>query len=817
MENLPTFDRARAAAVIATGLIDAPAEARFEPFIQLARKLTKAPLAFVTLVLPDRQYFPSATGFTEPVASRRETPLHQSLCRHVVDEARPLIIRDGRRDARFAHHGAITELGLQAYLGCPIIDEAGLVLGSVCVADREPHAWTDDDLETVRVLGEGVRAELLRRTAERARREMESSTFAERELLVQVLQTSVAAIMVLDPQGRILFCNASAERVLGMKRTTIEGLSFDAPEWHATALDGGPWSEEDQPFTRVLRTEQPVFDVQHAIEWPNGEIRFISVNGAPIHDAQGKLERLVFLVNDITEQHLARQSFRRAAEQFAQAFRLSPHFALLCERAHGRIVEVSDGFTRSLQLPRQSCLGQKLDALPIRFPGELLTQLFDPPIPNSPDQTFELSLQSANGRLRSITARVHEMEVGDERFMLLAGQDLTDQREQEQQRLSLETQLREAQKVEVVGRLAAGLAHDFNNILTAIIGNAELLSYTVARDPDALESVNLIKRAGQRAAEQIKQILNFSRRARSDLTTVPVGAVMREVVDLFRSRLPQTVELRLTEPPTDWCVTANSGQLHQILMNLLTNAAHAVAGKGRILLQASLPTDSTSTLQIEVEDNGGGINPVHLPLIFEPFFTTRREGTGTGIGLALARSIARSFAGDLTVVDAPDRGTVFRLTLPRPAAETNAAPSTPPFVGVPAAVTAPPTRHASVLLVDDDPEVLLTGRLMLEQMGHTVDATNDATAALESLRHQPDTYDLLITDNLMPVLTGVDLLKRLRQDEVRLPVVVTSGYGSIHEHLDELRQLNAVFVPKPFSLEQLARGIDQIMQPSPLR
>ena len=204
---------------------------------------------------------------------------------------------------------------------------------------------------------------------------------------------------------------------------------------------------------------------------------------------------------------------------------------------------------------------------------------------------------------------------------------------------------------------------------------------------------------------------------------------------------------------------------------------------------------------IEIEDHGTGIDAVNLPTVFEPFFTTKRSGAGTGIGLSLARTIARSFEGELTVDSQLGSGATFRLLLPRCPATTTA----------PAPITAPaPTESRTklnVILVDDNPSVLNTGTMLLEQLGHHVVATDNPEAALESLSSGKNHFDLIITDNLMPKLTGVELIQELRRRGVDTPIILVSGFGTARAQIEKLATRRTRFLPKPFTLKELAEHI----------
>ena len=510
MALAPLQDPARLAAIDATQLVDTPPEECFDRYTRLAQNVLGVEMAIVSLVLDERQFYKSSVGLPESLASERGSPISVSLCRIVVETRSPLIIHDGLNDPSYFDHAAITDLNIQSYLGVPMFDESGHILGTLCVANQTPKVWHDSDVETLTTLSSAVCNEIKLRKSEHEQRITLQSARSERQLLVHILDASIAAITLLDTDGKIVFCNEAAEQVLGLTPSTIEGRLYNDPEWKSTDVDGGPFAEEQYPFIRVLRTGKSVHDIRHGIEWPDGTRRVISVSGAPLRDESGEISQLVFLVADITEQHAASQILTRAAEQFSKAFCLSPSFVVLCRHSDRAIVEVSEGFMNSLQLQREQCLQQRLDHLPAGFSTKSLDTLFSVDQTHAQSDKLDLRLQATDERLRLVEVRSQVIEVGSEKFLLIAGQDLTDQRAEKQHRASLERQLSEAQKAEFAGQLAGGLAHDFNNILTGVHGHAGLARLSAKGNAELLSYVREIEHSAERASELCQQMLDYS-------------------------------------------------------------------------------------------------------------------------------------------------------------------------------------------------------------------------------------------------------------------------------------------------------------------
>lgn len=802
------LDPARLDAIRATELLDTPAEECFDVYAREARKTLHSEMAIVSLVMSDRQFYKSCLGLTGPLENKRESPIAFSLCKIGVERRKPVVICDGQAEAEYANHPAITELKIRSYLGVPLFDENDYALGTLCVANLEPRQWTEDDIETLAVLARGVRNEIL---LHKLRLQRQASKGWE-GLLGKILETSIAAVTVLNPEGEIIFCNAAAESVLGLKPSDLEGRRYNAPEWKSTDVGGGPWPDEKSPFQRVMSTGEPVHDVQHAIEWPDGTRRILSISGAPILDEAGRIAQVVFQVTDITEKHETTQRLAKVAEQFQLTFRTSPNVALLCDQESDTVVEVSAGFLHALKTTREFCVGKQLGDLGMGFTPEKIAALRS--IQSVPDsKPLRLHLQASDNEFRLISVHAQTLEVGHRLYTRITGSDLTKQKRADQRRLALEAQLREAEQVEIVGRLASGLAHEFNNTLTAIIGHSELAARHIDSTNPAQRSLGVIKTAGQRAVEQVRQILSIGGRHEGESRGADVGAVIDECIRLARTQIPPEVQIKVRLPDSGVVVSLASTKLHQIISNLLKNAIQAVGKRGMIEIAVDAgsrvdPSDSSAgnSVIIAVRDDGPGIDPVNLDKVFEAFFTTKEPESGSGIGLTLVRTIARGHGGDIVVASEPGQGAVFRVELPcLQMVDEQAATSKDPF-GMRAG-----HRPAKILVVDDDEALLTTSCMLLEQLGHQPTKTTDSRAALQSLLNGESAFDLLITDNLMPHLSGLELVQELRNQNHPIPILMVSGYGVAREQIDRLKEQSVIFLPKPYTLPELSDAINRAL------
>ena len=420
---------------------------------------------------------------------------------------------------------------------------------------------------------------------------------------------------------------------------------------------------------------------------------------------------------------------------------------------------------------------------------------------------------SMEGKQRFFLTSKFAIRLNDGTGLFLVGiaQEITELREAETRRIEIERKMLEAQKLESLGVLAGGIAHDFNNILTAILGHAGLASSNPHTDPGTLKSIKQIELAARRAGELCHQMLAYAGRHRLSTGPLDLGALIGETLPLLEVSLPKSARLSLQLSPDLPSVVADPTQIRQILMNLLLNAAEALppAG-GEISVKTSLvhadakvfaacihqpPHPAGPYVCLEVTDTGSGMSPETLAKIFDPFFTTKF--TGRGLGLASLLGIVRGHKGAIRVVSQPGVGTSFFIYLP---ASTTLAPAP--------AMTAPLPLSAkrTILLIEDEPSVRETTRLMLEALDCTVVTADDGPAGVDIFRKNPARPTLVLLDLTMPGLSGREVFSLLRADRSDLPILLISGYSELDAE-DMLAEPKTDFLAKPFTLNELREKI----------
>ncbi|HZR17834.1 MAG TPA: response regulator [Verrucomicrobiae bacterium] len=524
--------------------------------------------------------------------------------------------------------------------------------------------------------------------------------------------------------------------------------------------------------------------------------QLVTQRTSELQSANDKLKR------EITDRLQMEKALRLSEERFSKAFRASPIPLAIQSLREERFIDVNEGFQKLAGFTREELIGHTPEELNFwSEPGAgraLLKKLHqEMSVLNLPCR-----LRSKSGQTREALLSVELFELDGEPFLLTIAEDITEQ-------IKLENQLRQAQKMEAVGQLAAGVAHDFNNILTVINGHASLL--LAAKPPESPDrrSLQSIAAAADRASKLVRQLLTFSRKQFIQVQSLDVGHALASIAEMLPRVLREDVAVEIKAQPELPPINADAGMIEQMLMNLAVNARDAMAGGGRLALEARLVEITAETAQqnqearpgkficLSVRDTGCGIPPEILPRIFEPFFTTKPVGKGTGLGLATVYGIAKQHDGWIEVQTQVEQGTTFNIFLPVSECKPE-APAAPPV--------ARNLKGGSetLLVAEDEDEVRDFAVQLLKSHGYNVVCAASGPEALQKWSERKNEIQLLLTDMVMPGgLTGRQLGERVLQEKPSLPVIYTSGYSPGMAGRDLALLEGANFLAKPYGPARL--------------
>ena len=478
--------------------------------------------------------------------------------------------------------------------------------------------------------------------------------------------------------------------------------------------------------------------------------------------------------------------------------------------ATGTIEFVNGTAERVFGKHRKDLIGRPVEALVADAPAGVQFR--------EPGEASELLARRGDGSTFPIELSVSTARVGGRTVFTSFVRDVSDRKHAEEQRAQLEAQLRQSQKLETIGTLAGGVAHDFNNILAGVIGYVELALGALPAESQIRDDLLEVKRAGWRGADLARQILVFSRRTETKRQLVALDEVVVEALKLLRATLPSTIKIEPRLSPDTPLVLADPTQMHQVLMNLCTNAGHAMPHGGRLEVRLGVvdlvagSTIASATLppgpyvQLTVQDTGHGMDRATLERIFDPFFTTKAPGLGTGLGLSVVHGIVASHDGDIAVESTPGVGSTFRVFLPPARAHAKAAEETTPT---------DVSGHEHVLVVDDDAMVAAVTRRVLERYGYRVTLRTSSVEALALLQRDPGQFDLVLTDYTMPQMTGMDLARAAHQLRADLPILLASGLGEVPSVAERQALGIRELVMKPASPRDLGSAIRRALNRIP--
>jgi two-component system cell cycle sensor histidine kinase/response regulator CckA len=631
----------------------------------------------------------------------------------------------------------------------------------------------------------------------------------------RIIETTSEGIWVVDATNKTTFVNRRMAEMLDYRADEMIGESVKA-------FILGPPSEVDERFRR--RRDGASEQVEVCYRKKDGTELWAVLATTPLFDAAGIYEGALAMVTDISSRREADATRAQLA-----AIVKSSNDAIFSKGLDGTILSWNEAAERLYGYTRAEAIGQ---------PASMLTA------PGFRDEVFEILARVARGEVVeqldtmirrkddslvdvSLTVSPTRSASGEIVGASAIARDVTERRRAERAEKSLretEEQLRQAQKLEALGQLAGGVAHDFNNILSVILGYTSIMIEELAGGDPMRDDVTEIHEAGLRASELTRQLLAFSRKQVLQPRVIAVASVVARAQKMLRRLLGEDIELVLVDTLESTAVKADPGQLEQVIMNLAVNARDAMQSGGRLLVETgrvALSDDEAQRMAVAagtyvtltVSDSGAGMDEAVLARVFEPFFTTKEKGKGTGLGLSTVFGIVTQSAGHVSVTSEAGKGTTFRILLPA----TDATPDGAETRGQVIAATPGPRPSEVILLVEDEAQVRTLACSILRRAGYRVlDAANAGEALLICEQHA-GTIDILVTDVVMPRMGGHPLALRLREQRAGLRVLYVSGYtdDTVLHHGVELGQL--AFLAKPFTPQSLTAKVREVLDaPAPV-
>ncbi len=546
------------------------------------------------------------------------------------------------------------------------------------------------------------------------------------------------------------------------------------------------------------------------------EIRTARSIGKVVFDEKGNPKRTWGTFQDITERKQAEEALKKSEEKFSKFFFSSPTWLAVTRLEDGKYLEINNAFERYTGFSREETIGRSSLEIGLWGDTERRERLIKIARKYGGFQEQEVVFRTKLGDPLPALWSAIVVEIDQEDCLLSTVMDISELKRAEKEKESLHMELHQAHKMEAIGNLAGGIAHEFNNVLGIILGNAELAIDDVPDWNPAKESLQQIRKASFRAREVVRQILSFARKTMTGLKPLEINTVVNESLKLIRASIPTMIDMQQNISSEPQMVLGDPTEIHQIVINLCTNASHAMKETGGILEVgiSEVTLDEMSAARYEdlslgdfvkltVRDSGEGIAPEVLEKAFEPYFTTKEFGAGSGMGLAVVYGIVKKCKGAINIESTVGEGTTVEVLLPKIEEEAPAKKKIEDDL---------PNGNERILLVDDDPSIANILRQMLERLGYTVSPMTDSVQALALFQSNPDDFDLVITDMSMPKMSGTQLAGELMKVRKNVPIILCTGHSDIVNE-EKAKEIGVKgFAMKPLDKGKLATAVRAVLE-----
>jgi PAS domain S-box-containing protein len=644
--------------------------------------------------------------------------------------------------------------------------------------------------------------------------EKEVVSFKQIEASLRESETILRSIFRAAPTGIGMVCdrvikkaNERLCKIIGYTREELLGKS-------ARILYG---TDEDFEYVGREKYEQIRERNTGTVETPwqrkDGTMIDVLLSSSPI-DPNDLSIGVTFTALDITSRKQVEKDLRESEEQYRSLFKNNHSVMLLIDPETANIVDANPAALSFYGWSYEALTRKKMFDINTLKEEQVFGEMEKAKMEKRKHFYFRHCL--ASGEIRDVEVYSGPIKVHGKELLYSIVHDITARKKAEKEKASLEAQLLHARKMESIGTLSGGIAHDFNNLLGIILGNAEMAMDDVPELHPAKFNLNEIRTASLRARDVVKQLLSFGRKTDPKQRPVKLVQIAEDALKFLRSSIPTSIEIRQNIPvDTDDSILADSTQINQVMINLCTNAAHAMEDTGGVMTIGiqNIYLDQISAavyphlppgnyVKLTVSDTGPGIDPEIKNRIFDPYFTTKEVGKGSGIGLSVVHGIVKNHNGAISVDSKFGKGTTFSILFP--VAEEEAVIETEPVEKL-------STGNERILIVDDEESMAEIGRRRLERLGYRVEAKTNSIEALELFRADPDQFDLVITDMTMPHITGDKLVKEILKIRPDMPTILCTGFS---EKIDEEKAKEIgvrQYIEKPFDRGKLSRLVRKVL------
>ncbi|MDK9706185.1 MAG: PAS domain S-box protein [Desulforhopalus sp.] len=645
-----------------------------------------------------------------------------------------------------------------------------------------------------------------------AQHQAEQAVIQSNKLLQTIINTAPMRIFYKDRELRYIGCNDAFARDAGV-RSPEDLVGKDDYQL--------AWKEQAELYRaddlHVLESGMPKLFYDEPQTTPEGKQIWLRTSKVPLLGDANEIIGVLGMYEDISDWKKAEIDNSRLLLRQRAILDNLPMMAWLKD-TESRLEMINEPYALTCGHTIDECIGKTdLDLFPEEMAKGFMADDLEVCRSGRKKQTEE-KIFSPEGIKWHLT---YKTPIYDEHGLVIGttgiAQDITERKQAEAEREKLQAQLQQAQKMEAIGTLAGGIAHDFNNILGAILGYAEMAQEDSPAGSILRNDIDQIVTASHRAKELVKQILAFSRQAQIERIPLQPALIIKETLKMLRSSLPSTVTIQQDIDQEAGPLLADPTQIHQVMLNLCTNAFHAMEEGGGILSISLKNRELTREdlasephvhpgrfVQLSIGDTGPGIAPEIMEKIFDPYFTTKEVGKGTGMGLAIIHGITKSYKGFVSCHSTLGEGTIFHVFLP-----VVADPAL--LESESASLDLTQLGNERILFVDDDEILAEMGKGMLERLGYRVTVRRNSLEALNTFHNQPDQFDLVITDQTMPGMTGSDLARRMLQIRPGMPIILCTGYSTLLSE-DKVKSLGIKgFAMKPLARKDIAMLIREVL------